>query len=74
MSRHQHKLPVIALNLPFRVQMKGKHPGPNVELKFWTDRSRDLTSISAQLVAEESNRVRKVLEAARSSYLPIVCR
>jgi len=56
------------------LKMKGKHPGPNVELKFWTDRSRDLTSISAQLVAEESNRVRKVLEAARSSYLPIVCR
>eukprot|EP00951_Prasinocladus_malaysianus_P027610 scaffold248621_cov41-Prasinocladus_malaysianus.AAC.2 len=52
------------------LKISGNHPGPLVELDFWTARAANLNSIFDQLSGEKVQKVVAVLEVAQSSYYP----
>jgi dynein heavy chain len=52
------------------MQEPGVHPGPLVELDFWTERAANLNSIHDQLQGEKIQKVTKVLQLVKSTYYP----
>jgi len=48
----------------------GQHPGPLVEVDFWTAKAQNLNSIYEQLSGPKIRKVVKVLEVTKSTYFP----
>jgi dynein heavy chain, axonemal len=59
---------------PDELLKKGEHPGPDVELAFWTERAANLNAIHDQLEGDAVQKVVQVLQLARSTYHPAYLR
>lgn len=53
---------------------RGEHPGPEVELAFWSERIGNLNAIHEQLQSDAVQKVVQVLQLARSTYHPAYVR
>jgi hypothetical protein len=58
----------LSLPPPLPAQVPGAHPGPLVELEFWTERAANLNSIHDQLQGEKVQKVIRVLQVGRSGW------
>ena len=50
------------------------HPGPLIEIAFWTSKRSNLHSIQEQLSGEKIKKVMRVLELTKSTYFPAFSR
>ncbi|KAK5888840.1 hypothetical protein CesoFtcFv8_014895 [Champsocephalus esox] len=48
--------------------LRGDHPGPNVELQFWTTQRENLLGIQSQIQSPKTEHVMEILRRVNSSY------
>uniref|UniRef100_A0A3P8TH40 Dynein heavy chain tail domain-containing protein n=1 Tax=Amphiprion percula TaxID=161767 RepID=A0A3P8TH40_AMPPE len=50
------------------VLLQGDHPGPNVELQFWTTQRENLLGIQSQIQSSKVEQIIEILRRVKSSY------
>uniref|UniRef100_A0A8C4HHK8 Dynein axonemal heavy chain 11 n=1 Tax=Dicentrarchus labrax TaxID=13489 RepID=A0A8C4HHK8_DICLA len=50
------------------VLLQGDHPGPNVELQFWTTQRENLLGIQSQIQSPKVEHIMEILRRVKSSY------
>uniref|UniRef100_A0A8D3BTI9 Dynein axonemal heavy chain 11 n=1 Tax=Scophthalmus maximus TaxID=52904 RepID=A0A8D3BTI9_SCOMX len=50
------------------VLLRGDHPGPNVELQFWTTQRENLLGIHSQIQSPKVQQIMEILRRVKSSY------
>ncbi|TKS79999.1 Dynein heavy chain 11, axonemal [Collichthys lucidus] len=50
------------------VLLQGDHPGPNVELHFWTTQRENLLGIQSQIQSPKAEHIMEILRRVKSSY------
>uniref|UniRef100_A0A671Z136 Dynein, axonemal, heavy polypeptide 9 like n=1 Tax=Sparus aurata TaxID=8175 RepID=A0A671Z136_SPAAU len=50
------------------VLLRGDHPGPNMELQFWTTQRENLLGIQSQIQSPKVDRIMEILRRVKSSY------
>uniref|UniRef100_A0A3B4UNK9 Dynein axonemal heavy chain 11 n=1 Tax=Seriola dumerili TaxID=41447 RepID=A0A3B4UNK9_SERDU len=50
------------------VLLRGDHPGPNVELQFWTTQRENLQGINSQIQSPKVDQIMEILRRVKSSY------
>uniref|UniRef100_A0A3B5A740 Dynein axonemal heavy chain 11 n=1 Tax=Stegastes partitus TaxID=144197 RepID=A0A3B5A740_9TELE len=50
------------------VLLQGDHPGPNVELQFWTTQRENLLGIQSQIQSSKVEQIMEILRRVKSSY------
>ncbi|XP_061694561.1 dynein axonemal heavy chain 11 [Syngnathoides biaculeatus] len=48
--------------------LQGDHPGPNVELQFWTSHRENLVGIQSQIQSPKVEQIMEILKRVKSSY------
>ncbi|XP_061150392.1 dynein axonemal heavy chain 11 [Syngnathus typhle] len=48
--------------------LKGEHPGPNVELQFWSSQRENLLGIQSQIQSHKVKQIMEILRRVKSSY------
>ncbi|XP_072771260.1 dynein beta chain, ciliary-like [Nerophis lumbriciformis] len=48
--------------------LQGDHPGPNLELQFWTSQRENLAGIQLQIQSREVKEIMEILRRVKSSY------
>ncbi|XP_061653101.1 dynein axonemal heavy chain 11 [Phyllopteryx taeniolatus] len=48
--------------------LQGDHPGPNVELQFWTSQRENLVGIQSQIQSPKVKQIMEILRRVKSSY------
>ncbi|KAE8291050.1 Dynein heavy chain 11, axonemal Axonemal beta dynein heavy chain 11 Ciliary dynein heavy chain 11 [Larimichthys crocea] len=48
--------------------LQGDHPGPNVELQFWTTQRENLLGIQSQIQSPKAEHIMEILRRVKSSY------